>query len=504
MKRHCRLIGKVLLWIAGILIVLRVAIPICTVAVANRLLPGLLGTAASIDLIDMVILRGRASTGGIMVYQPPGFDGPPLASLHQLTADIGIDSLFSSPLTIDTVTIDALQLNVIRNKDGVLNVESLAGGTTNAPASENEEPIVEGEPSVPVSVAIRELNIRDLAVSYRDLTYDPPLSVYMVDCDVCVTNLLFDPSQSGHSNLNSSVTLTARLRQPDRQDAFVGLTARLGILSTSPPPAVAAVRIIGLELKSGLDAVVPPGVSQALGGSCVDAYVDISMAPDILDCSAELKTEDTKLTIYVGGTPDNPQVDKSSALFNLVRRPTDLVQGVVTDVGSAGVEVVGGAAKTTAAVGLGALKVVGSVGKGFLKTAKGVATADLEEVGDGLKTATVGTVEETVDAVVDTATTVVVGVGDTASATVGKDDTDAWRAECASRWHSLWSEARGQVNEAPYPRPKETEEPPEPTTEQKPETEPDQQSESLPANTDDEHDKQPESIPPATDGKPGQ
>jgi hypothetical protein len=121
------------------------------------------------------------------------------------------------------------------------------------------------------------------------------------------------------------------------------------------------------------------------------------------------------------------------------------------------------AAKTTAAVGKGALKVVGSLGKGVFKTAKGVATADLGGISDGLKTATVGTVTEVAEGIVDTATAAVEGVGETATAAIGKDETDAWRAGCEVRWEKLWKEARSEVAAAPYPRPeaetKATEEP---------------------------------------------
>jgi len=179
------------------------------------------------------------------------------------------------------------------------------------------------------------------------------------------------------------------------------------------------------------------------------------MAVDVLDFQLKLKTEDNTMPFAIGGTPSDWHIDKSTALFNLVSRPTMLVGSVVTDVSSAGVEVVEGAAKTTAAVGKGALKVVGSLGKGVFKTAKGVATADLEQIGDGLKTATVGTVTETAETIVDTATAAVEGVGETATEVIGKDEADAWRDGCEARWHKQWDKACAEVLAAPYPRPKE-------------------------------------------------
>ncbi|MBT3191738.1 MAG: hypothetical protein HN341_04215 [Verrucomicrobia bacterium] len=462
-KRKCRLFGKLLLWIAGILIVLRVAIPVVGIAVANHILPGILGTEASVDSLDMILTRGRMSISGIRIDQPKGFEGGPLFSLGSTTVDFNVPSMWRRPLTVESVTINSLEINIIRDTNGVLNVATLAGGSdTNAPAEVPEADPAETdlEPSTPsgnaTAIAVEQTRVRNLSVSYSDFTYDPPLIAHIAECNLSATNVLFDPSSTAEE-LISTLELTAVLKQEGMHDGFVGIVGRLGTLSTNAPGTVAAVRIVGLELDP-LGGVVPTGVAGTLGGSCVDAYVDLAMAVDILDCRAKVKTEDNTAPFAVGGTPTEPVIDKSTALFNLVGRPGALVGGVVTDVGSAGVEVSGAAAKTTLSAGKGVFKMAGSLGKGVYKTAKGVATADLGEIGDGLKTATVGTVSEGVNTVVDTASTAAKGVGDTATAAIGKDDTDAWRAGCEARWQTLWTEAQANIAEAPYPHPPEQEE----------------------------------------------
>ncbi len=449
---RCRVAGKVLIWVVGILVVLRVVLSVGGVAIANRVLPGILGAAVSIESLDMVLSRGRVSAGGIVIRQPVDFEGGPLFSLGDVAVDVSLTSVFNGPLTVESVTVDRLELNLIKNKDGVFNVAALVGGSdTNALAE--TEPEAREEPSEPMAVVVKILNIRDLTVSFQDLTYDPPIVVSVAECNVSAANLLFDPVFTGEAELRSSVILTALLKQSEFPDAFIGLTARLGVLTKEAPAVVGATRVIGVELKSGFSAVVPPGVIQALGGSCIDVYADLAVAADILDLKVQVKTADNTMPFAIGGTPSDWYIDKSTALFSLVSRPTMLVGGVVTDVGSAGVEAVGGAARTTAVVGLGAIKVVGSVGKGVLKMAKGVATTDLGDIGNGLKTATVGTVTETAEAIVDTATAAVEGVGDTATAAIGKDETDAWRAGSEARWEALWEEARSEVASAAYPRP---------------------------------------------------
>jgi len=444
-KNKWRLLAKGLGWTVGVLVVLRVAIPVVGVAVANRMLPGILGTAASIENVDMTLVRGRVSTSGITIEQPTGFDGGPLFSLDNATVDVSIPSLRKGPFTVEAITIEHLRLNLIRNADGALNVEALARkGNTNAPAT--------SPPSAPMAIAVLQLNVRALSVSYRDLTYDPPLVVNVADCNIAATNILFDPAQSSEQ-LTGALLLTALLKQEGLHDAFVGLTTRFGVLGTNAPAMAAAARIVGVELEA-FDAVVPSGVTQTLGGSCVDAYVDLAMAVDILACQVRVETADNTMPLAMGGTPANPKIDKSTALFNLVSRPGMLVGGLVTDVGSAGLEVAGAAVKTTAAAGLGAMKMAGNLGRGLFQTAKGVATADLSEIGEGMKAATIGTVGEGLNAVVDTATTAVEGVGDTASAAMGKGNTDAWRNGCETRWQALWAKAQEAVRAAPYPRPK--------------------------------------------------
>ncbi len=448
--RKCRRFGKVLLWVFGILIVLRIVIPIVGVAVANRALPGILGTKTSMGGVDMVLLRGRLSVADISIKQPEGFGEGDLFSLGKATVDLNIPSAFKSPITVDSITIDNLALNVIRNTNGVMNVDTLAGD-----ASTNAVPEKESATIQPPAVTAKIFNVRNLSISYRDLTYDPPLVAHITECNIFATNIVFDPAPETEEFFGSLI-LTALLKQADMHDAHLGIVSQLGAIGTNVPAVVAvaaAVRLVGVELKP-LSGVVPIGVSQILGGSCVDAYVDLTMAEHILDCKARVKTEDNTAVFAVGGTPSNPKINVSTALFNLIGRPGALVGGIATDLGSAGIEVAGAAAKTTAAVGLGAIKMVGSLGKGVLQTAKGIATADLTEIGEGLKTATVGTVTEGINTAVDTAITVGEGIGDTASATIGKGDTDEWRANCEPRWDAIWQKAQQDVHAAPYPRPK--------------------------------------------------
>ncbi len=444
-----RIVLKIFISIAILLIALRIAIPIIVVVVANKTLPGLLNTDASIGFVNMLLLRGRISTGDITIKQPNGFEGDNLFSLGKVAVELDISSLKNGPITIDSITIDDLELNIVCNTNGVMNLASLANtSNTNTPATNDET-----SASSPPAVVINKIEIRNLSLTYHDKTFEPPLLNQIYNLNMTITNIIFDPSQSSGKELITGMELSALSKQSEMHDAFVGITARTGVLGTNVPAVNAIVRFTGIELKR-LNMLIPAGISQALGGSCVDFYVDLAMASDILDCKAKIKTADNTMRLSIGGTPTKPIVDKSTALGNVVTRPGAIIGGLIGDTSGAGLKVVTGAGKTTAAVGVGTAKVVGGFGKGLFRTAKGVVTADMDHIKGGLYDTTVGTASKAKDTVVNTAGTASSSVGDVASTAVGKSGSDAWRDGSEERWNKLWIEAQENISTAPYPQPK--------------------------------------------------
>jgi hypothetical protein len=430
--------------IAVIIISIRVAIPIAGVVVANKVLPEILGTDAGIRLINMVLFRGRVAVRGIKIAQPDGFDGPPLFSLKKVAVNVKLPTLMNDePITIQSITIDDLCLNMIRDTNGVINISQLAQSSdTNQTAST----------SAPPAIIVEKISISNLAFSYTDQAYNPPLNIKIKKCDATITNIIFDVTQGAAKQLNTSIILTALIEQSGMHNAFIGITAKLGMNGTNIPAANAAVRLSGFELSS-ISSLVPMGVKQTLGGDCVDIYVDLAIDADILDCKAKVKTDNNTMRLTIGGTPAVPVVDKSTALGNVVTRPGAIIGGMLGDATGTGIQVVAGAGKTITAAGTGAGRIVSGIGKGLFHTAKGVATADLKGIKDGALETTVGTAKETAHTVSDTAGTAAHGVGDAASAARGKGDADAWRSGSEQRWNKLWQEAQQEVEAAPYPAP---------------------------------------------------
>jgi len=441
--------------IVVVLLVIRIAIPIVGLTIANKILPDLLNTDASIGFVNMALLRGRVSSGEILIKQPDGFEDGTLFSLGNVAINIDLPSLKNGPITVESIVIDDIELNIIRGTNGIMNLASLVdSSTTNAPTT-NET--TETSPAESPAVGIKTIKVSNLTFSYVDLSYDPPLVIQIEDLNLTITNILFDPKQTDSEELITSLDLTALFKQTNLHDAFIGITAKLGVLGTNIPAANAAIRIGGFELdliKPALPPAISTTIATTLGGSCIDVYTDVSVSEKVWDLLVQIKTADNTMRYAEGGTLSNRKIDTSTALGNVVTRPGAIIGGLVGNAGGAGIKVIEGAGKTTATVGEGTIKVIEGLGKGLFETAKGVATADLVGIKDGLLGTTVGTIKETASAVVDTANTAINSIGDVATSATGKDNTDAWRAGCEERWQKLWDEAQQKVESAPYPHPK--------------------------------------------------
>lgn len=126
------------------LIVGRVGISVGTVPLLNKLLPGILGTGATVDTVHIGPLNGYVAMRGLVIDQPDGFDGDPLCSLGNATINVSTLSALRSPFTIESLNIDGLCLRLIRNTNGTLNVATL-GSTADTNAVQEEEVAVSGK-----------------------------------------------------------------------------------------------------------------------------------------------------------------------------------------------------------------------------------------------------------------------------------------------------------------------------------------------------------------------
>ncbi len=481
MKKILKMVGKVFVRVVLVVVVLLVVIlmvgPNVAVKVVNAKAGDFVNAEVSLEDIDLNLFRGYVELEGLKVGQPEGFEGALLLELAHAHVKLDVGSLMKRPIVISDIVVEGLSANIIKNADGVMNVEKL---TKTPPEPKEEKPEEKKPTGEPPAVALDHLLIDNLKVRYVDASFgdDDPLDVGVSNLVLKVTGILFDTSAKPERVLPGRVELTSTVTQGKALDAYLGAIARVGVLSTNVPAVNAGVRLAGLDLDV-VDPVLPPGIgtslSAVLGGGCLDVEADISMVEDVRDIKVVLVNKSIRLPLPTGGGIDSILTDLGKLL---AARLAGQVVGMVGNVGSAGVEVAGTAVKSAGAVGKGAGKLVGNVGGGLFNMVKGVAKGDIKAVGTALKDTTVGSVKTVVSTVTNTAVTAVSGVGQAAGKGLGSASADQWRTTAPARWAEMWKTTITVVDNMPYPTIPEPKE--EPKEDSKKEPKPEQISEAAP------------------------
>jgi AsmA family len=480
MKKILNIVGKLLGWtvLVGVVLVavILVALPSVAVKLVNSKAGDFVNAEVSLKNIDLNLFRGYVEIEGLQVGQPKGFEGDPLLELAHAHVKLDVGSLIKQPIVVSDIVVEGLSANIIKDASGVMNIEKLAKASQEPKEAKpkKEEAKPSGEPP---AVALDSLLINNLQVRYVDASFggDDPLDVGMSNLVLKVTNILFDTSAKPVPVLPGRVELTSNVTQGKALDAHLGVIARLGVLGTNTPAVNAGVRLAGLDLEV-IDPVLPLGIgtslSAVLGGSCLDVEANVSMAGDVRDIEAVLVNKSIRLPLPTEGGFDNIVTDLGKLL---AVRLAGQVAGVAGNVGSAGVEVAGTAVKSIGAVGKGVGNIVGNIGGGLLNIGKGAIEGDIKAVGSALKDTTVGSVQEVVSTVTDTAVTAVSGVGDAAGKGLGLASAEEWRMNAATRWAETWETTVTVVDNMQYPavpEAKEELETAEPVAEAIPETVP--------------------------------
>ncbi len=468
MKKALRILGKVLGWMVLAVVLLLVVVlavgPNLAVKVVNAKARNFVNAEVSLKDIDLNLFRGYIELEGLRVAQPEGFEGEPLLELPHAHVKLNVGSLLKPPIVIRDVAVKDLSASIIKNADGVLNVEKLV----RTPPEPEGEPEAKKPAGAPPAVALDSLLIENLKVRYVDSSFDhkDPLDVGVNGLVLSVTDILFDTSAKPGRVLPGRVKLTSKITQGKDADAHLGAIARLGVLSTNVPAVNAGVRLAGLNLEV-IDPVLPAGIgtgiAAVLGGSILDVEADISMASDVRNIDVVLVNKSMRLPLPTGGGFDTIMADLGKLL---AARLGGQVASMAGNVGAAGVEVAGTAAESALAVGKGAGRIVGNIGGGLLKMGKGALKGDVKSVGAALKDTTVDSVKEAVDTVTETAGTAVSGVTVAADKGLGGASAAAWRTNAPARWASAWATTVAMVDNMPYPAAKgpkaESEDKPEP------------------------------------------
>ncbi|HHE38349.1 MAG TPA: hypothetical protein ENL20_07225 [Candidatus Cloacimonetes bacterium] len=291
-----------------------------------------------------------------------------------------------------------------------------------------------------------ETNNFNVLFSSRENQKDS-LQFYLTDLYLLASGIEMSNDSPSIKNNLASIEFTGKIQHKKLQDNLFGLYARIRTIRKKIPPINAIFQVIGLELEP-FEFLLPLGTYQAIGGDAFDLKTDITLSEKTLHCDLNISTiQGSKLGMKIGGTPQKPEFETTSILFNVVSRLGGGIGSSILKVGGTTIDAAKTSLNVALGLGKGATNVAGSLGKGVFKTVKGVVTADLQEIGDGLKESTVGTVSEAGKTVLETGENLIDGTGETLNSATGKKKADKWRLEKEERWEELWEKRKKEVDE---------------------------------------------------------
>ena len=193
-KRRCPLVLRILKWTVGVLVVLLIGLhftaPALVTTVANKQLPKLLNVDAVLGSTTLNLIKGEVGLYGLALGQPDGFGEAPLLTLTGIHTLVPLKQAISGdPITIETLVVDELALNVIADTNGVLNISRL--GSPKDPSQEKDAaPEEEPAGSVP-ELLLKNLTVRKLNIHYVDQRADREMNI--TNFDVNLRNLSVGP-----------------------------------------------------------------------------------------------------------------------------------------------------------------------------------------------------------------------------------------------------------------------------------------------------------------------
>ena len=223
---------KIPLGLLAILIVLLViawvSLPAIVTRIANKQLPAILQTDASLEKIELHLTKGFAAIHGLRIGQPEGFGDETLLELKQFIAQVDVGSLIGGELIdIQAVELDGLTANLIKDANGDLNITKL-GPPPSTDQTDSSDPSVDPLPeSKPLAIALERLVVNDVAVSYTDQAEGAvPASLALGDLGILIEDCEVHLGESSEINAkNLEITLrNIAARLPGK----IGL-ARLGV-----------------------------------------------------------------------------------------------------------------------------------------------------------------------------------------------------------------------------------------------------------------------------------
>jgi len=219
---------RVLLWSAGIAVVLRLVLAFAAVPIA-RAIAARQGIALDVERLDLALLEGRVEAWRVSagVKRADGGTPAPLASLDSLALDVDALALLRGHVRVRRLELDGGSLELARDADGAWNFAPLVERSPDEAAEEAEEEPEEPYEPHPIDleppIELVAVRAQDLSLHLVDAASDPPLDA----------------------------TLTVSLAATDV--GTPGRRARLDVIATSPE-LLDLLRVRGTGTAAGAEA----------------------------------------------------------------------------------------------------------------------------------------------------------------------------------------------------------------------------------------------------------
>ncbi len=195
------------------------------------------GAPVQIDGFSLGILKQSVSIKGFRLYNPPGFPEGILLDIPKISVACDIGALLKKKLHIKEAEINIKRLEIIRNKDGQLNVEELK--VAKQKEEKPEETKKEKAPQMAMQIDILKLNVGQIV--FRDYSKGEPPSVQVYETPI---------TDKTYKNITSpeqlvTLILSESLKKTAIQSAKI--YAASTILSAGFLPAGVAVTLLGKD-----------------------------------------------------------------------------------------------------------------------------------------------------------------------------------------------------------------------------------------------------------------
>lgn len=421
---------------------------------ANKALPELLGTEASLDGVTLNLSSGRFGIRGLTIAQPEGFEGDPLLELGSFQVRIPLlQAAGQNPVVVNKVHLDGLTLRLQQAEEDLINVAQL--GPQEEPAAAGE-PVETAEMDPPPPIWVKHILLENISLVFQDLAKEWGLELQDVRLEIRDLAIMEPKGPKGPATITAQVDLIG-----PRDTARLRVQGRLGNirpdLPDTAPPMQLAVGLIGFDLES-IRPFLVRGVRTALGWGATDFVlfmeVGAGSTPEeqtIFGSYAMTTDSGQSYAQELGGTIASPELPFLNIFGELLGNQFGRVTRLGGNVAEGGVEAARAAVDTGAAAVRGAADTVTGAAGGLLRTARGVATLNREEAVGGLRDTTVGTVENVVGTVADTAGTAAGGVGAVTGTALGRDEIELWWEALDERVAAFETAAEAFFAERPFP-----------------------------------------------------